>query len=491
MTSIASLPPEILSQILSLRLLSRSELTKCALVSKDFNTVVTANLYRDICFDLPHLAYTNEEGLKRNEQLRSIQLLINLLAVNQRIANCVHSLILHGFSRCLMNRVVTYDMLARLPPPHGATIDQQTVMMQAPVPFPQMASKLTQLKVLNLDVGFSNLLRWEQVVFPKLEVVVLWSLNERFSYNQFWLSQPRLAEICFNHGSITIEPTFTRHSSRVTRIVLDSHRGLPSNVVKLVQAPKALKSLKWRFYSNCCLRACAHGHTKANGNKAIPGCYKLQESVNSILNHIRHSLQTLVLTYGHHSTRCSLSPVLIPSLRGLEQLRELRIEASMLLGIQTCPSRTTEPTTMFRPGYELASIIPGSLETLHLEIEREQMDRDEKNYCRDIVQGIVQQQTNRDIRLSHFIMEEINPRYASNCRCVSKDLCYRARAHIETNWNLDSIWTMEKACTGVGIQLSYIWRRGSFEDPIKLILRSGGLSLHATTKPWDWTMVGV
>ncbi|KAK5053759.1 hypothetical protein LTR84_001720 [Exophiala bonariae] len=491
MTSITSLPPEILSQILSLRLLSRSELTKCALVCKDFNTTVTANLYRDLCFDLPHFRYGMEEHLERNEQLHKIQLLTNQLAVNQRLADRVHSLVLHGSSNWLSENVALPSLPDRLAPQEDAPLDHQTFLKHTPVPLPQMVSKLTQLKVLNLDVGFSNLLRRQAVYFPKLQVVVLWSLNERFSHNHFWMAQPNLLEICFNHGSVSIPPDFDCYNSSVSKIVLDSNRGFPSNIARLVQAPKALKSFKWRFYSNCCLRACAHRSNKLKGNKVIPGCYKLQDSVNSILTHIRHSLQTLVLTYGHHSTRCSLSPVLIPSMRGFDQLRELRIEASMLLGSQTCPSRDSVSTNIFRPGYELAGIIPTCLETLHLEVEREQMDRDEKNYCKDIVRGIVQRQKKRDLHLGHFIIEEINPRYASNCQCVPKDLCHRARSHIEINWNLGSIWEMEKACTGVGILLSYIWRRGSFEDPIKLILRSGGLSLHATTEPWDWTMVGV
>lgn len=82
----------------------------------------------------------------------------------------------------------------------------------------------------------------------------------------------------------------------------------------------------------------------------------------------------------------------------------------MSLGIQRCLRSKCKVPTHFRPGHKLATILPISLRTLHLEIEREQMDRD-KNYCRDIVKGTVQQQTDRSIHLSHLVMEEFNPHY--------------------------------------------------------------------------------
>lgn len=71
MTSITTLPPT-LSQILSLRLLSKSDVTSRALVCKAFNTIATAHLYRDICFDVPNFAHTNEDRLERNKKLCSI-----------------------------------------------------------------------------------------------------------------------------------------------------------------------------------------------------------------------------------------------------------------------------------------------------------------------------------------------------------------------------------------------------------------------------------
>lgn len=491
MISITALPPEILSQILSLRLLSKSELASCALVCKDLTSVATANLYRDICLDLPHFAYTNDQRLKRNKQLHSAQLLFTQLAVNDSLADRVHTLILHGFSQSLQDESITRDQLDSNTTRPGGLIDNLDIHIPAPATFWQLTSKLTQLKVLNLDVGFTNLLLRDGVTFPNLEVVVLWSLNERFPKVRSWLSQPRLAEIRLNHGSLMLRRHLPWHSSRVTRIVLDSLRGLSCDVAYVTLAPKALKSFKWRLYSNCCLRACAHHKTKSKGKEKVSRCYRLQETLNLVLHWSSNSLENLVLTYGHHSARCYLGPILIPSLRNLHHLRSLRIEASMLLGIQHCPSRISKTANRFRPGYELGSILPSSLDTLHLEVEREQMDRDAQNYCGDIVHGIVEQQTRRDIHLSHFIIEVINPRYISKCACMPKGLCYRAKELIETDWNLEGIWAMEKACIGVGIQLSYIWRHGSVQDPLKLILRSGGVSLHATTKPWDWTAIGV
>lgn len=491
MISITALPPEILSQILSLRLLSKSELANCALVCKDVTNVATANLYRDICLDLPHFAYTNDQRLKRNQQLRSAQLLFAQLTVNDSLAGRVHTLILHGFSQSLQDESITRSQLVSNTTRPGGLIDNLAIHIPAPATFLQLTSKLTQLKVLNLDVGFTNSLLRDGVTFPNLEVVVLWSLNERFPKVQSWLSQPRLAEIRFNHGSLMPRRHLSWRSSRGTRIVLDSLRGLSYDVAHIALASKALKSFKWRLYSHCCLRACAHHNTKFKGKEKVSRCYRLQETLNLILHWSSNSLENLVLTYGNHSVRCYLSPILIPSLRKLHHLKSLRIEASMLLGIQHCPSRIFKIANRFRPAYELASILPSSLETLHLEVEREQMDRDAQNYCGDIVRGIVEQQTSRDIHLSHFIMETINPRYVGNCGCIPSGACYRARELIEKDWNLESIWAMEKACIGVGIQLSYIWRHGNVQDPLKLILRSGGVSLHATTKPWDWTAIGV
>lgn len=234
MTSITTLPPELLSQILSLNLLSESDLTSCALVSKAFNSIAAANLYRDVCFDLPHFAYTNEERSKRNKQLRSVQLLLTQLAANDKLADRVHSLILHGFSNNLHKDVATHTQIRSSTPPGSGLVDDLEISMNVQPTFSQLASKMTKLKVLNLDVGFTKLLLQDGVVFPNLEVVVLWSLNAYFPQIQSLMSQPRITEICFNHGNIKTCVHAPRHSSTVTRIVLDSPRGFPRAVALLV-----------------------------------------------------------------------------------------------------------------------------------------------------------------------------------------------------------------------------------------------------------------
>jgi len=497
MTSITTLPTEILSQILSPRLLPESDIKSCALVCKDFNTIATANLYRDIYFDLPNFAYTEDARVERCKKLHSIQLLLTQLAVNDGLADHVHSLVLHGFSndvRDAFTRARRFEtgFLFR-----NRLVSDVQLSIPAPLTFSQLTAKMSQLKVLNLDVGFTALLLQDSVVLPNLEVAVLWSLNARFPYVQFLMSQPRISEIRFNHGMFKTNMTAPSHSSTATRIVLNSQRGFLTAVPQLVAMSQSLRSLKWCLYYN--------HYSRGDRRRASSICAAARESVNLALDKVSHSLQEFVLTHCQNPfeqvpPHSDLGIILIPSLRLFECLRELKVEASMLLGIRRCPSRPNKFPAQVRPGHELATLLPASLRMLHLEVEREQIDRDRK-YFRDIIKGIVQQQNNRFLHLKHIVIEEINPDYRGSCLCnggeawgtcfsMSEDLLLKERIDVKKHWNLQDICAMVKECDAVGIQLTYVWRCGKLQGHTRAILGPGG-SLRTTRPPYDWTKIGV
>lgn len=228
----------------------------------------------------------------------------------------------------------------------------------------------------------------------------------------------------------------------------------------LIRMTKHLRSLKLNGTSRC------RGHWTSLeyhtcGNNPSAQC---NLGIPVTLNTVEHCLEVLMVKNFERGGCYNpvLDPIRLRTLQNFRTLRDVKIDASMILGTRQCPTLYAQSDALRNNNNnnlqceEIARCMPASLQRLYLTISREQLDRDDQ-YCKGIVNSFLNYK-NQLPEMTTLVMEERRPRYAPICYCIVENLCYAAKDAIKSSSPVDDILQMQQDCSKSGIGLSYFSR---------------------------------
>jgi len=488
MANILDLPAEVLFKIFLHESLSRSDIARVARICEMTNAIVTADLYRHIEFP-PYRALASipqpsmEEVEARFSRFNfALTSLLSTLATREDLANMVTTL------RLEVNLASPYLNTCSL-------METQTNFTELTFgPRALTASEVVQglrnLKSLELNNFWSKTLLRSSFFMPSLETAVV-----RRNYGDVktifqLMVQPNIQEVTIEPSSrFILMPPSAIPTSIVSHLKLVTPWGGTIELRTLVQMTKNLKSLKLVRTLEQCWAPIVAGQQGCRCGTTAPG--PSSEDISDVLSLVTHSLEVLVMTNSHKFPPPVLESSRLSSLNDFKTLKELKIGAAMILGTRACPAVHTEdpPEDITLPCRRFADQLPPNLQKLHLEIAREQLDRDER-YCEDIIDSMVNNKKQLP-ELTSLIVQEVQPLYTSACRCEGPAFCYNARDEVNSSSPAKAILDLQQKCSKVGTELTYISQRGLAPACARTLFIAGkepqALSVadyHTITTPW-------
>ncbi|KAJ9615893.1 hypothetical protein H2200_001970 [Cladophialophora chaetospira] len=264
-----------------------------------------------------------------------------------------------------------------------------------------LLEKLPLLQHIHIDKDWFGLLLKHRPALPQLRAAFLWQSPS--SDLLYFIKQPRLIKVFLFYNGVSIPPL--QHLSTVSEIFLRSQSTNPDQLRALLKIPKSLKSLFWQ-------RTATHqGHA----------------------------------------------------------LKHLRIEATLAIGIQTCPKwfndSPVERGVETRAFMDFVALLPTKLETMWLEMDREQCDR-HGLYGLGIVDALLTYR--KRLASVHTIMlEEINAWYsegACSCDCHTINACYTHIRQSLSESEKDLIFLEQQKGASVAINIYYLAERLSRKE---------------------------
>ncbi len=307
--------------------------------------------------------------------------------------------------------------------------------------------------------------RWHEIFFRS--TLVLNQLRTAFLQDYdfpdifYFLDQPLLTKIFFYEGVSGISSR--QRFSKVSEMFLHGAETSSAQLSSMIRMPEKLRSLFWFRNST----HCGHeiGRSTAAGFFDIPTCDGIAASeIIPTLSSVSVSLERLVISLCRVSARCSRDQTVIGSLLTFNKLRYLHIEATLAIGISTCPAwfelNPLVHGVATRSSAEFIAMLPDSLETLSLELDCEQCDRHE--YYGLVIVDALLRDRKRLTKVRTVMLQEVNARYfrtVSACRCDESSTCYKHKHWLLTDNEEDRIIAEQQKCAFVGIDLYYLAER--------------------------------
>lgn len=470
MVELLDLPAEILTKIFRMKCLSQSDTARAALVCKTINAIAVPDLYRQIEFApyMPFSSFPHPPMKEVNDRYNSLNIavknLLVTLATHDNLADLVTCLRLETnisspYEGRLQFKRIQGEFGRLTFGPRGLTASQ-------------IVQSLKNVKSLEINYFWSTILLRGPVLLLSLETAIIQRNHGHVGGIYQLMRQPNLKEIRIDASSPYIfAPSSNTLSSNVSHLTLVTPWGGILELRAFVQMTKNLKSLKLKRALRPCLQRIIGG---------VPGCHcgtilptPFSNEISDVLSLVTHSLEVLVVTHCHHVSPHVLDPSRMQSLQNYESLRELKISASMVIGTRVCPALhpgSAPADNQLRCG-SFAECMPQNLQKLHVEVAREQLDRD-ANYCRDIVGSLVKYKRHLP-ELSLLVMQEVQPQYASACSCQVPDSCYMAKDAVNSSSAVEGILDMQRSCLKSEIELSYLSQRRSSTRCIRTLFIFG------------------
>lgn len=470
MVLLLDLPAGMLIKIFSMGCLSQSDIARAALVCKTINTIIIPNLYQQIDFP-PYMPYSvvnwpqeDEVAMTYSKINLAVKQLLHTLATNKRLASTVTGLQLEANAFSTYQRKVEFDRLLDA----FAELTFGTNHLTAS----RVVQSLKGLKVLEINEFWSKVLLRNPVLLPELERAVVRRSSGHPDGIFNLMMQPKLKDIAIQDSRLYGSPQASENpTSNVSHITLVAPWGGIQELQTLVQMTKHLKSLKlMRTLTPC------HHHVHGAGPDCpcginLPG--PLSNEISEVLSLVAHCLEVLLVTHSHAFSPHDLDPSRMTALLNFRHLRELKIGASMILGARMCPDLHPGDalTNNELHGHDFAGCMPKSLRKLHLEIAREQLDRDDK-YCWNIVESFLKYKIQLP-NMTSLAMTEVHPNYRPACRCLVQNSCYVAKDMVNSSSPVEGILEMQRHCFRSGIELSYLSQRGTSSQCVRTLFLCG------------------
>lgn len=135
-------------------------------------------------------------------------------------------------------------------------------------------------------------------------------------------------------------------------------------------------------------------------------------TLGKVLRFQANTLQTVRLTRGNWYWNANLDQ--IGTLKDLLSLRELKLDASMLLGWNHCRHHQTDEQTVARSPYEVAECLPDNIEILELILDDYHWERNKSGYVLLILQSLYANGA-RLCKLGHVTMKLGHLPYCDQC----------------------------------------------------------------------------